>query len=106
MIKEINLTIALHDPVDGVVYALQQGKAPGCKTVQAQTGKGKNLVFAFTIQLKQAKGKGITPGGPFVQGPAGSRFVYITIGSYGGQVGAQWSGRLKVPLPEAAFQKA
>ncbi|NTS40408.1 hypothetical protein HRG84_05780 [Flavisolibacter sp. BT320] len=106
MTKEINLTILLHDPVNGVVYGLQKGKSPNCETVQAQTGKGQDLSFSFTIQLKQAAAKGITPGGSFVQGPAGSRFVYIAIGSYGGQVGAHWSGRLKIPLPEADFQNA
>ena len=36
--------------------------------------------------------------GPFVQGPAGERFVYINIGTYAGQLNTPWSRRLKIPL--------
>src|SRR6266705_4795042 len=36
--------------------------------------------------------------GPFVQGPAGERFVYIDIGTYAGQTNTPWSRRLKIPL--------
>jgi len=104
MSKEISLKIVLQDPVDGVMYGLQKGKGSKYEVVQAQLGKGQNLTFDFSIPVKQAGGSGITVGGPFVQGPPGSRFIYISIGSYAGQVGAPWSGRLKIPLHEASFQ--
>lgn len=105
MSKEINLTIILQQPLDGLQYGLQQGKGTEYTIVQAQAGKGLNLTFAFTIQLKQTKGS-ISLAGPFVQGTPGNRFVYINIGSYAGQHEAACSGRLKVPLPETDFQNA
>jgi uncharacterized protein DUF5990 len=36
--------------------------------------------------------------GPFVQGPARHRFVYVDIGTYAGQADSYWSRRLKIPL--------
>jgi hypothetical protein len=104
MSKETRLMIILLNPLDGVMYGLQKGKGADYETVQAQPGKGKDLSFEFTIQLKQAKGPGISLGGPFVQGPVGNRFVYLTIVSYAGQSGFLCNGRLKVPLSEADFQ--
>ena len=101
MHKEISLKIVLQNPADGTLYGLQKGKGPAYETVQAQLGKGQDLTFDFAVQLKQANGSVPTLGGPFVQGTSGNRFVYIDIGSYAGQIGAPWSGRLKVPLPEA-----
>jgi hypothetical protein len=104
MLKEIALQIVLENPVDGIAYGLQKGKGPHYEIVQSQIGTGNNLIFEFIVQLKQASGSVLSPGGPFVQGTFDNRFVYIDIGSYAGQAGAQWSGRLKVPLPEATFQ--
>lgn len=105
MSKEINLTIALLNPLEGVQYALQSGKGTNYNLVQAQAGKGQDLTFSFTIQLKQTNGS-VSLAGPFVQGTPGNRFVYINIGSYAGQDGAACSGRLKVPLSETEFQNA
>ena len=104
MSKEISLRIVLQNAVEGTVYGLQKGKGPNYETVQAQMGNGLDLTFDFTVQIKNANGALPTISGPFVQGPAGSRFVYIVIGSYAQQRGANWSGRMKVPLPEATFQ--
>jgi len=36
--------------------------------------------------------------GPFVQGPAGERFVYVDIGTYADPANTCWSRRLKLPL--------
>ncbi len=104
MSQEITLEIVLQDPVDGAMYGLQKGKGSDYETVQAQLGKGHNLTFALVVSVKQAGGSGITLGGPFVQGSPGNRFIYIGIGSYAGQIGAPWNGRMKIPLPEASFQ--
>lgn len=104
MSKEISLRIVLQNPVEGTIYGLQKGKGPNYETVQAQLGNGQNLTFEFTVHVKEANGSLSTIAGPFVQGPAGNRFVYIGIGSYAEQTGASWSGRMKIPLPEATFQ--
>lgn len=106
MLKEISLRIVLQNPVDEAVYGLQQGKGSTYATVQKQQGKGQDLTFDFTVHLKAANGTLPTISGPFVQGSAGNRFMYINIGSYAGQTAATWSGRMKIPLPEAAFQDA
>ena len=104
MSKEIRLKIVLQNPAVGAMYGLQKGNGSEYQTVQAQLGKGQNLTFGFVVHVKQAGGSAITLGGPFVQGSPGNRFIYIGIGSYAGQIGAPWSGRLKIPLPEARFQ--
>lgn len=104
MMTEISLRIVLQNPIEGTRYGLQKGKGPDYETVQGQLGSGHDLIFNFAIQVKEINGSLPTITGPFVQGPAGNRFIYIGIGSYAGQTGALWSGRLKVPLPEAAFE--
>jgi hypothetical protein len=103
MFKEIELHIVLENPVDGIAYGLQKGKGPNYEIVQSQIGSENNLTFEFIVEIKQARGDVLSVSGPFVQGALGNRFVYINIGSYAGQAGAEWSGRLKVPLPEATF---
>ena len=105
MHKGVSLKIALQNPIDGVLYGLQKGKGADYETIQAQLGKGQDLTFNFVVQLKETNASVPTLGGPFVQGNPGNRFVYIDIGTYAGQIGAPWSGRLKVPLPEADFQR-
>jgi hypothetical protein len=103
MLKEINLTIVLQNSVDGTVYGLQRGKGSNYETVQAQHGNGQDLTFEFIVLAKQTIGSVFSLSGPFCQGAPGNRFVYINIGSYAGQAGALWSGRMKVPLPEATL---
>jgi hypothetical protein len=103
MSKEISLRIILENPVNGTVYGLQKGKGSNFETVQAQLGNGKDLFFDFVVQLKQTNGSDCSLSGQFVQGPPANQFVYIGLGSYAGQAGAPLSGRLKVPLPEAAL---
>jgi hypothetical protein len=103
MSNEINLRIVLENTVNGTVYGLQKGKGSNYETIQAQPGNGKDLFFDFSVPVKENNISGFSLSGPFVQGTAESRFVYIGIGSYAGQAGAPWNGRLKVPLPEATL---
>jgi hypothetical protein len=104
MTTEINLSIVLQNPIEGTRYGLQKGNGPNYETVQGQIGNGPDLIFNFTIQLKEINGSVPTIIGPFVQGPKGNRFIYIGIGSYAGQTVGMWNGRIKVPLPEAVFE--
>ncbi|OYU57016.1 MAG: hypothetical protein CFE25_07290 [Chitinophagaceae bacterium BSSC1] len=104
MTTEINLRIVLQNPIEGTRYGLQMGKGHDYETVQGQLGSGHDLKFNFTIQIKEINESAPTITGPFVQGPKGNRFIYIGIGSYAEQTGALWNGRIKVPLPEAAFE--
>lgn len=106
MLKEISLRIIVKNPVSGTVYGLQKGKGAVNETVQAQSGNGKDLIFDLKVEVKKADDSGLKLTGPFVQGPAGNRFIYIGIGSYARQAAGVLSGRLKIPLPENTFKNA
>lgn len=87
---ELRLRIVLEKPPAGVDYALQKGSGSNYQTEQLQRGAGNDLRFEFALSE--------TLRGPYVQGPAGGKFVYIDIGQAAGQLGTPWSRRLKVPL--------
>lgn len=100
MEAEINLQITLIKPTPGVVFGLQKGSGNVYETVQKQKSALQDLLFTFPIKIKGDKAKDVFPkfSGPFVQGPAGGKFVYIDIGTYAGQTDTLWSRRLKIPL--------
>jgi len=96
--SELKLRIILEQPPKGCDFGLQKGRGSVYEIVQTKRFAGKDLVFEFTVGVKP-DGKGPPAlAGPFVQGPAGERFVYIDIGTYAGQADSIWSRRLKVPL--------
>jgi hypothetical protein len=90
---ELKLRIWLESPPAGVDFALQKGRGHGYSCVQIQRSTGSDLCFEFTAEVN-----GPSFSGPFVQGPKGSQFVYIDIGTAAGQMNTPWSRRLKVPL--------
>jgi len=94
--REVTLRIILIQPPSGVDYALQQGHGSEFQPTQIQKSTGKDLRFDFTIEVR-AKSNSLAFAGPFVQGPADDRFVYIGIGTFAGQIGPL-SRRLKIPL--------
>ena len=94
---DVTFRIVLESPPAGVDYALQKGHGSASETVQSQRSTGADLRFEFTVQMRPS-GAAADFRGPFVQGPAGGRFVYIGIGQYAGQPDTPWSRRLKVPL--------
>ena len=87
----------LEGPPADVDYGLQKGRGSIYETVQTQRSDGGDLRFEFDAEIK-ASGAATDFRGPFVQGPAGGRFVYLDIGAYAGQTGTPWSRRMKVPL--------
>jgi hypothetical protein len=93
MNTQLTLRIVMERPPKGVDFGLQKGRGCGYETVQTQRSTGKDLAFQFSAGVK-----GPSLVGPFVQGPAGQRFVYIDIGTYAGQADSCWSRRLKIPL--------
>ena len=99
MEPELTLRIVLEKPPKGVDFGVQKGRGSEYETVQKQRSKGNDLVFAFTVGVK-AGSKTAAPilFGPFVQGPADQRFVYLDIGTYAGQADSCWSRRSKIPL--------
>ncbi|WP_153800355.1 DUF5990 family protein [Foetidibacter luteolus] len=100
MESEITLQIVLTKPTPGVVFGLQKGSGNNYETLQRQISAFTDLSFRFTVKVKgdRAKEKFPTFSGSYVQGPSGSKFVYIDIGTYAGQSDTPWSRRLKIPL--------
>ena len=100
MDSEINLQIILVQPPPNVLFGLQKGSGNNYETLQKQMSASEDLLFTFQITIKGDKGKDAFPkfSGPFVQGPAGGKFIYIDIGQCAGQFDTAWSRRLKVPL--------
>lgn len=88
----VNLRIVLERPPAGVDFALQKGRGSAYETVQKQRSGGGDLAFEFSVPWKGS------PGGPFVQGKPGERFVYLDIGTAAGQIESCWTRRLKIPL--------
>ena len=99
MNQSLRLRIVLENPPAGVDYGLQSGRGSDYETIQTQRSIGKDLQFEFDVRVKEGGNSAETNFlGPFVQGPKGERFVYIDIGTYAGQIGTDWSRRLKIPL--------
>ena len=100
METEINLQIILTQPPPSVLFGLQKGSGNIYETVQKQKSVSADLLFTFSIKIKGDKKADAFPkfSGPFVQGPAGGKFVYIDIGKCAGQIDTVWSRRLKIPL--------
>jgi len=98
MDSELKLTIVLERPTAGCDYGLQKGKGNDYETVQTQRGANKDLIFNFTVRVTEAKNGRPNFLGPFAQGSADGRFVYLDIGTYAGQKNTAWARRLKIPL--------
>lgn len=98
MDRELTLRIILEKPTAGVDYGLQKGHGSNYETVQTQRSVGKDLRFECNVRVSSAKDGSPNFLGPFAQGPAGQKFVYIDIGTYAGQIETCWSRRLKIPL--------
>jgi uncharacterized protein DUF5990 len=97
MDDEVRCRIVLETPPAGVDYGLQKGRGSLFETVQTQRSDGNDLQFEFIAQAR-ASGSAVDFRGPFIQGPADGRFVYIDIGTFAGQTDTPWSRRLKIPL--------
>jgi|SRR5215204_4636182 len=98
MKEELTLRIILERPPVGVYFCLQKGGGNSYERVQTQRSEGKDLKFEFDVRLGEQKDGQPNFLGPFTQGPATGRFVYIDIGTMAGQIDSSWSRRLKVPL--------
>jgi hypothetical protein len=98
MEHELNLLIILEDPPPGVDFGLQKGSGDPYETVQTQRSSTGDLRFELSVRVREGKDGLPNFLGPFTQGPAQQRFVYIDIGTYAGQTNTVWSRRLKIPL--------
>ena len=107
MKKSLNLRIVLLKPTIGVDFGLQNGTGNNYTTVQKQRAVANDLVFEFSVLLKDDKEQDQLPKllGDFVQGPSGEKFVYIGIGLAVGQFDSIWTRRLKVPLRNITWEQ-
>ena len=92
--QNITLRIIVENPP--VRFKVQRGKD---ELLEAISATAKQLVFEFSVRVRDDRPDG-TPNflGPFAQGPAGGRFVYVNSGRMGGDMDADWQRRAKVPL--------
>lgn len=109
---ELALRIVLVGPPPGVVFALQHGKAGASgkmELVAVQKSTGKDLAFPLGVRVVAAEAGAYDFRGPFVQGPRGVRFVYVSSGTMAGQAGTPWTRRAKISLesiPAELVEKA
>jgi hypothetical protein len=98
MERELKLRIVLVEPPSGVDFGLQKGHGNNYETVEKQRSKSGDLSFEFSVRIDEGANGQPNFLGPFTQGPAAVRFVYLDIGTYAGQTDTPWSRRLKIPL--------
>jgi hypothetical protein len=92
---ELRLRITVVGPPAGVALRMQRGRFERSDAVSAS---GDALVFEFPVTVADAACTPPRFTGPFAQGPADERFVYINVGTSAGQHDSPWTRRIKVPL--------
>ncbi len=100
MNTELQFKITLLSPTPGVDFALQKGSGNTYQMIQKQNVSSGDISFLCPVTIKGDRENDASPklSGPFVQGPADGKFIYIDIGTYAGQTNTIWSRRLKIPL--------
>lgn len=92
----LQLILTLRSPPAGVDFAVQRGRDDLVKPFLVTTD---SVSFAITLALGPLLADG-SPNfrGPFAQGAASDRFVYVNSGFYAGQMGTPWERRAKIKL--------
>jgi hypothetical protein len=93
--QTVRLRIVVAEPPPGVAFALQEG-ASGL--VPPSEIAAERLTFECDLNVADTKSVPVRLTGPFAQGPASARFIYVCSGVRAGQVGSSWERRAKVPL--------
>lgn len=93
---DVSLRIIVDQPLPGVAITLQEGKDGNVPPTHTSATA---LVFDFAVRLGTPRADGLPNFvGPFAQGPAGGRFIYLGVGQRAGQLSSVWNRRIKVPL--------
>lgn len=93
--QTLRMRVKLVTPPLGVMFALQEGQGGRVSPV---TSDGSALAFDFTLKVTDLNSVPVRFTGPFAQGPASARFVYVCSGVRAGQAGSCWNRRVKIPL--------
>jgi hypothetical protein len=91
--QNVSLRIIVENPP--VRLAVQRGKD---ELLEATSATAKQQVFEFSVRARDDRSDGPNFLGPFAQGPAGERFVYVNSGVMAGDTNVDWQRRAKVPL--------
>ena len=78
--RELPIRIVLVSPPADVIFAIQRGKD---EPVNQLRSTGVDVTYDITIGVVQSDGQ-TDFRGPFVQGPRGGRFVYVSSGTLAG----------------------
>jgi hypothetical protein len=94
--QEVLLRITIREPPAGVRFKVQRGKN---ELLDPRRTSAREIVFEFPIRVRNDRPDG-SPNflGPFAQGPAGGRFVYVNSGTMAGESVSRWTRRAKIPL--------
>ncbi|PYP82124.1 MAG: hypothetical protein DMF61_27225 [Blastocatellia bacterium AA13] len=99
MESEVPIRLVLVEPPGGVDFAIQYGKGAEYECLHVQRRKQRDISFEFSVTVAENPKDGLPNfKGPFAQGPLGSRFIYVDVGTYAGQKNTQWSRRMKISL--------
>jgi hypothetical protein len=91
----LRLRVVVEDPPADVAFQMQRGRV---ELVRASRASRTELAFDFTVRVGRRPGGEPNFLGPFTQGPATGRFVYVNSGTLAGQTDSCWTRRAKVPL--------
>jgi hypothetical protein len=76
--RDITIRIVVQGAPRGCHFALQKGKNEPREAVDEKTFSGRPLAFEVSITAKLSRSSAQADfGGPFVQGPASERFIYL-----------------------------
>lgn len=93
--QEIPIRIIVEDPPSSARFAVQRGKS---ELLDPKTSSQEKLVFEFSMRVRNDRADGPNFLGPFAQGPAGARFVYVNSGMMAAEPESHWTRRAKIPL--------
>lgn len=89
------IRIIVDRPPPNAHFALQLGKADLAPPLARDAD---SITFEVVVRAVHNRAGALDFRGPAVQGPVGSRFVYINSGSYAGDATNSWNRRAKVSL--------
>jgi Family of unknown function (DUF5990) len=96
--SEIPVRITVRRPPPGVAFAIQRGRD---ELLPATRRSAAAWVFDFRVGVVTARSGGAPSlRGPYVQGPAGARFIYLNSGTRAAQPDSAWNRRAKLPLTD------
>ena len=92
--QELVIRVVVKNVLPGVLFAMQRGRSDllePCSRTDAE------LVFDVPIRVASKPGSEIPNFlGPYAQGPASDRFLYLNSGTLAGQTETSWTRRAKI----------